>query len=90
MHTMVERFSPELCHSNRVLVKQVTTPMLRALGNICTGPSEYSVMVCENARLMPALMKLLECPISHIVKEAVWVISNMTCKYLGGVWLSCG
>jgi hypothetical protein len=65
---------------NFILFKiKVTTPMLRALGNVCTGPDDYSLMACENPRLMPALLKLLECSsLSHIVKETVWVISNMT------------
>ncbi|KAK7088074.1 importin subunit alpha-6-like [Littorina saxatilis] len=60
---------------------EVVTPMLRALGNICSGPDDYSLMACENPRLMPALLRLLECSLSYVAKETVWLMSNMTSDY---------
>ena len=69
--------------------QQVVTPMLRTLGNICSGPDDYSLMACENPRLMPALLKLLESPLSHVIKETVWVISNMTGKHACFSLLTC-
>ncbi|XP_076434701.1 uncharacterized protein LOC143274696 [Babylonia areolata] len=60
---------------------EVATPMLRALGNVCCGPDEYSLMACGNPRLMPALLRLLQSPLPHVVKETVWVMSNMTSDY---------
>ncbi|KAK7487913.1 hypothetical protein BaRGS_00020814 [Batillaria attramentaria] len=60
---------------------QVVTPLLRALGNICSGPDDYSMTACENPRLMPALLRLLESSVVHVAKETLWVLSNMTGDY---------
>ncbi|PVD31408.1 hypothetical protein C0Q70_06820 [Pomacea canaliculata] len=60
---------------------QVVTPMLRALGNICSGPDDFSLTACENPRLMPALLELLKAPLPHIARETLWVLSNMTSDY---------
>lgn len=56
--------------------------MLRALGNICSGPDDFSLTACENPRLMPALLELLKAPLPHIARETLWVLSNMTSKLL--------
>ncbi|XP_006818065.1 uncharacterized protein LOC100376217 [Saccoglossus kowalevskii] len=57
---------------------QAVTPLLRCLGNICSGPDEYSAMATENGTLMPALHLYLNSDHRHIKKETLWVLTNMT------------
>ncbi|KAL4223293.1 hypothetical protein ACF0H5_016764 [Mactra antiquata] len=56
---------------------QIVTPLLRCLGNICSGPDEYSTSAAENPRLLHSLGLYLDSGISHIVKETLWVFSNI-------------
>ncbi|XP_041350317.1 importin subunit alpha-4-like [Gigantopelta aegis] len=57
---------------------QVMTPLLRTLGNISSGPDEYSMQACENPFLLHALENFLMSSHRHIIKETLWVLSNMT------------
>ena len=56
------------------------TPLLRCLGNICSGADEYSLQACDNPRLLHTLGTFLDSAIRHIVKECLWVLSNMAGK----------
>ena len=56
------------------------TPLLRCLGNICSGEDEYTLQACENPRLLHTLLTFLNSTIRHIVKECLWVLSNMAGK----------
>ncbi|XP_050411215.1 uncharacterized protein LOC126825590 [Patella vulgata] len=74
-----------LKHMVKILVEQadqqdvdVLTPVLRCLGNICSGPDEYSIQAFENTKLIPALVTCLNSEHHHIPKETLWVLSNMT------------
>lgn len=55
----------------------VVTPLLRCLGNICSGPDEYSLMAVDNPRLLHTLGMYLDSSINFIVKETLWVFSNI-------------
>lgn len=59
-------------------IAKVVTPLLRCLGNLCSGPDEYTIMVCENAQLLPVLGTYLNSDHRHIKKETLWVLSNIT------------
>lgn len=59
-------------------IAKVVTPLLRCLGNLCSGPDEYTVMVCENDRLLSVLGTYLSSSHRHIKKETLWVLSNLT------------
>lgn len=56
---------------------QALTPLLRCLGNICSGPDEYSLMACDNPQLLHSLDVYLDSGVSHIIKETLWVFSNI-------------
>ena len=56
---------------------QTVTPLLRCLGNIFSGEDEYTIQACENPRLLNTLLTFLSSTIRHIVKECLWVLSNM-------------
>ena len=56
---------------------QIVTPLLRCLGNVCSGPDEYCLKACENPRLLHTLGQYLDSSIRHIVKETLWVFSNI-------------
>ncbi|ESO97273.1 hypothetical protein LOTGIDRAFT_159291, partial [Lottia gigantea] len=69
----------------RVLTEQyknqdvtVLTPVLRCIGNICSGPDEFSIQAFENPTIVPALVECLNSEHHHIPKETLWVLSNMT------------
>lgn len=57
---------------------QAVTPMLRSLGNIVSGPDEYSTQAVHSGELVVALMSFLQSPHRHIKKESLWVLSNLT------------
>ena len=57
---------------------KVVTPMLRCLGNICSGPDKFTVEAKQNAELLPSLCKYLTSDLRHVRKETLWVLSNMT------------
>lgn len=57
---------------------QVVTPLLRCLGNICSGPDKYTLEAKQNAELLPSLCKFLTSDLRHARKETLWVLSNMT------------
>nr|XP_022341798.1 importin subunit alpha-2-like [Crassostrea virginica] len=57
---------------------QVVTPMLRCLGNICSGPDKFTLEAKQNAELLPSLSKYLTSDLRHVRKETLWVLSNMT------------
>ncbi|XP_048775162.2 uncharacterized protein LOC125679741 [Ostrea edulis] len=57
---------------------QAVTPLLRCLGNICSGPDQYTGMAMQNAELLPCLCKYLTSDLRHVRKETLWVLSNMT------------
>ena len=56
------------------------TPLLRCLGNLCSGQDEYIVQACDNPRLLHTLGTFLDSTVRHIVKECLWVLSNMAGK----------
>ncbi|KAL8576063.1 hypothetical protein ACOMHN_001413 [Nucella lapillus] len=76
--------------TNQVLGGEVVTPFLRGFGNICCGPDDYSLRACENPRLMPALLRLMQSALPHVAKEALWVLSNMTSDYSVSSSVVCG
>uniref|UniRef100_A0A8W8K6K5 IBB domain-containing protein n=1 Tax=Magallana gigas TaxID=29159 RepID=A0A8W8K6K5_MAGGI len=57
---------------------QIVTPLLRCLGNICSGPDKYTLEAKQNAELLPSLCKFLSSDLRHARKETLWVLSNMT------------
>ncbi|KAK3083973.1 hypothetical protein FSP39_006127 [Pinctada imbricata] len=59
-------------------IATVVTPMLRCLGNICSGPDDNTMKACENADLLPSLAVYLSSDLRHARKETLWVLSNMT------------
>ncbi|XP_069135629.1 importin subunit alpha-8-like [Argopecten irradians] len=56
---------------------QIVTPLLRCLGNICSGPDECTQMACTNPSLLPTLAAYLSSSHRHIRKETLWVLSNI-------------
>jgi len=56
---------------------QIVTPLLRFLGNVCSGPEEFTQAALENPRLLICLGEFLDSPIKHIVKETLWALSNI-------------
>ncbi|XP_045171293.2 uncharacterized protein LOC123533630 [Mercenaria mercenaria] len=56
---------------------QTVTPLLRCLGNICSGPEEYSLKAVDNPRLLHTLGVYLDSSVNYVVKETLWVFSNM-------------
>ncbi|CAG2239124.1 KPNA5_6 [Mytilus edulis] len=61
-----------------IQLSEVVTPLLRCLGNLCSGPDEYTVMACENQQLLPVLGTYLSSNHRHVKKETLWVLSNLT------------
>lgn len=59
---------------------QTVTPLLRCLGNILSGDDEYTIQACENPRLLHTMLTFLNSTIRHIVKECLWVLSNMAAE----------
>lgn len=57
---------------------QTVTPLLRCLGNICSGPEEHSLAAVDNPRLLHTLGVYLDSSINHIVKETLWVFANLS------------
>ncbi|XP_029643358.1 importin subunit alpha-9-like [Octopus sinensis] len=56
---------------------QVITPLLRAVGNICAGQDEYSVQAANDPDFFSSLNAFLHSKHRHIIKETLWVLSNM-------------
>ncbi|XP_033627036.1 importin subunit alpha-2-like isoform X1 [Asterias rubens] len=75
---------PKLVAAMEVLSKQkphdsaVLTPLIRCLGNICTGPENIVTMATEDGTLLPTIGRLLQSDHRHIKKETLWAVSNMT------------
>ena len=58
---------------------QLLTPALRSLGNLCSGSGEARMILLDQCpQLLPSLKKLLTSEHAHIVKESLWVLSNVT------------
>ncbi|XP_013406767.1 importin subunit alpha-8-like isoform X1 [Lingula anatina] len=57
---------------------QVITPLLRCLGNICSGPDTFSLAVCHYEGFFTALLTYLKSQHRHIRKESLWLLSNIT------------
>ncbi|XP_038059720.1 importin subunit alpha-2-like [Patiria miniata] len=56
----------------------VVTPLVRCLGNICSGPEELVTMATGDGSLLPSIGRLLHSDHRHIKKETLWALSNMT------------
>lgn len=56
---------------------QAITPLLRAVGNMCAGEDAYSLQAINNPNLLPTLNAFLHSKHRHIIKETLWVLSNM-------------
>ncbi|XP_022089693.1 importin subunit alpha-8-like [Acanthaster planci] len=56
----------------------VVTPLVRCLGNICSGPEELIAMATADGSLLPSISRLLQSDHRHIKKETLWALSNMT------------
>ncbi|XP_072024541.1 uncharacterized protein [Amphiura filiformis] len=54
------------------------TPLVRCLGNICSGPEEYVTMAIQDGRLLPVISHLLKSEHRHVQKETLWALNNMT------------
>lgn len=61
---------------------QVVTPLLRCLGNLCSGPEECSIQTCQCPGMVTAVEKYLHSDHRHIRKEILWVLSNLTSNHL--------
>lgn len=57
---------------------QIVTPILRTLGNICSGPDEHGTNAIRNGILIKVMPSLLSSTSHHIRKESLWVLSNLT------------
>ncbi|XP_052798638.1 importin subunit alpha-8-like [Mya arenaria] len=55
----------------------IVTPLLRCLGNVCSGPDEYTEQALENPRLLHTLGVYLDSTVKYVVKETLWVLSNI-------------
>lgn len=62
------------------LYSQVITPLLRCLGNVCSGPDDACLQAWTNPGLLQAFQSYLSSPHRHIRKETLWVLSNITGK----------
>ena len=59
---------------------QAITPLLRAVGNICAGEDDYSHQAINKTDLFSSLDAFLHSKHRHIIKETLWVLSNMAGK----------
>ncbi len=79
-----------MCSSSKCgLIFQVLTPVLRCVGNLCSGPDMLSARMCENEAVIAALGRCLHSEHRHIRKESLWAVSNMTgkdcCIFISGL-----
>ncbi|KAL5021794.1 hypothetical protein ScPMuIL_000949 [Solemya velum] len=56
----------------------VVTPLLRCLGNVCSGPDDACLLAWTNPGLLQAFESYLSSTHRHIRKETLWVLSNIT------------
>ncbi|KAJ8312136.1 hypothetical protein KUTeg_009509, partial [Tegillarca granosa] len=54
-------------------LSELVTPLLRCLGNICSGPDEYTADACQNPRLNDVITIYLTSSHRHVRKETLWV-----------------
>merc|ERR1712002_322578 len=56
----------------------ILTPLLRCVGNMCSGPDVICQQLCQNKDVIPAMYTFLNSEHRHIRKECLWALSNMT------------
>lgn len=57
---------------------QIVTPILRTIGNICSGTDEHGTSAIRSGILIKIMPALLSSSSHHIKKESLWVLSNLT------------
>ncbi|WAR03916.1 IMA1A-like protein, partial [Mya arenaria] len=81
-HSNRDRLDPYLPFYNSY---PIVTPLLRCLGNVCSGPDEYTEQALENPRLLHTLGVYLDSTVKYVVKETLWVLSNIALYVLNNL-----
>lgn len=63
--------------ANQDLRSDIVCPAVRTLGNIVTGDERQTQFILD-LNILPMLMNLMSHPKKNIVKESVWMLSNIT------------
>jgi len=67
------------------LLYQLVTPVLRFLGNVFSGPDELAEKACQDhPGMIGMIAKFLASNHRHVIKESLWLLSN-----LAGQSLTC-
>ncbi|KAG0250985.1 hypothetical protein DFQ27_009104, partial [Actinomortierella ambigua] len=59
-------------------------PLVRALGNIASGPDDNSAELINEAGFLPALHQLIQSDCRAVKKESLWLLSNLTADHQAG------
>ncbi|XP_028408027.1 importin subunit alpha-2-like [Dendronephthya gigantea] len=56
---------------------QVVTPLVRTLGNMCSGPDQRGEEALGGGVLLKSITSLLSSSCHHVRKESLWLLSNL-------------
>ncbi|KAF8925948.1 armadillo-type protein [Dissophora ornata] len=58
--------------------KALAIPLIRALGNIASGPDNNTAALVHEPEFLPSMLRLIQSDCRPVKKESLWLMSNIT------------
>ncbi|KAG0249515.1 hypothetical protein BG011_009222 [Mortierella polycephala] len=63
--------------------KALAIPLVRALGNIASGPDNNTSELIHEPGFLPAMLRFIQSDCRPVKKESLWLMSNITAEHAG-------
>ncbi|KAF9178445.1 hypothetical protein BGZ51_007767, partial [Haplosporangium sp. Z 767] len=63
--------------------KALAIPLVRALGNIASGPDNNTSELTHEPGFLPAMLQFIQSDCRPVKKESLWLMSNLTAEHAG-------
>ncbi|KAF9292089.1 hypothetical protein BGZ68_000076 [Mortierella alpina] len=63
--------------------KALAIPLVRALGNIASGPDNNTSALIHEPGFLPAMLQFIQSDCRPVKKESLWLMSNITAEHAG-------
>ncbi|KAF9941801.1 hypothetical protein BGZ67_003891 [Mortierella alpina] len=63
--------------------KALAVPLVRALGNIASGPDNNTSALIHEPGFLPAMLQFIQSDCRPVKKESLWLMSNITAEHAG-------
>ncbi|KAG0205438.1 hypothetical protein BGX28_002968 [Mortierella sp. GBA30] len=63
--------------------KALAVPLVRALGNIASGPDNNTAALIHEPGFLPAMLQFIQSDCRPVKKESLWLMSNITAEHAG-------